>query len=424
MGLTEPGTPLYYPVVSGSQTTLKGGASVGAKKAHEASASATGYLFQCRYALLAGLQVIQEHPDFEISVERFDDVAFESAGEPVKLIQTKHHISKNGNLTDASVDLWKTLLIWAKKADADVDSISRTQFVLLTTACAPEASAASLLRMRDRDEEAADVLLMKVVEHSTNSVNMDAYSVYKALPQDVRLRLLRAITILDGSPNILDVRDDIVRELYHSAGRLHVNQLVERLEGWWFSTVIEALSQPKPAPISVLAIDQRIDELREEFRRDSLPVDFGSSTPPASVVAELDSRPFVLQLRKINVGQVRVEYAIRDYYRASEQRSRWAREDLVVDGELARYEQELVEAWQPRHAAAVEELRPSCTPDDKVLAGQLVFKSAEQEAIYPLRSVRERFLTHGSYHMLSNRYAVGWHPDFSPSQEPGTKEAK
>lgn len=78
---------------------------------HEASASATGYLFQCRYALLAGLQAIAKSPQLEISIEKFDDVGFEVDGEPTQLIQTKHHVGKLGNLTDASVDLWKTLLI-------------------------------------------------------------------------------------------------------------------------------------------------------------------------------------------------------------------------------------------------------------------------------------------------------------------------
>ena len=111
-------------------------------------------------------------------------------------------------------------------------------------------------------------------------------------------------------------------------------------------------------------------------------------------------------------GPRRIEYAIRDYYRASEQRSRWAREDLLLDGELASYEQTLVEAWEPRHAAALDELSLCRPPEMKVALGQAVFKWVEQDASFPLRSVRERFLTHGSYHILSNRFAVGWHPDF------------
>ena len=45
--------------------------------AHEASASAVGYLFQCRYALYAGLRAIPNDPQLEISIEKFDDVGFE-----------------------------------------------------------------------------------------------------------------------------------------------------------------------------------------------------------------------------------------------------------------------------------------------------------------------------------------------------------
>jgi hypothetical protein len=39
--------------------------------------------------------------------------------------------------------------------------------------------------------------------------------------------------------------------------------------------------------------------------------------------------------------------------------------------------------------------------------------------------VRERFLTHGSYHILSNRNAVGWHPEFAtPPEERNDTEEK
>ena len=379
---------------------------------HEASASAAGYLFQCRYALYAGLRAIPNAPQLGISIEKFDDVGFEAQGEPTELIQTKHHIGKQGNLTDASPDLWKTLLIWSKRAAQDTDAPFRMRFVLLTTGAARDASAASFLRMRDRNEAEADKRLLAVAATSKSKDNAVAYQAYASLPDELRLSLLRAIDVLDGSPNIIDVRDEIARELYHAAARDQVDNLVERLEGWWFGVVVKALTGTGPNAIPVLAIDQRVDELREEFKRGALPIDYKTKDPPHAVVAELDKRPFVRQLRRIQIGPSRVEWAIRDYYRASEQRSRWAREDLLVDGELGTYEQELVEAWQPRHAALVDELTPTCPPDKKVQLGQNLFKWAEQDANFPLRSVRERFLTHGSYHILSNRYALGWHPDF------------
>ena len=137
---------------------------------HGAAASAMGYLFQCRYALLAGLQALQDTPQLLISIEKFDDVAFEANGKPTDMIQTKHHIGKTGDLSDASVDLWKTIAVWLAQLAKDIEAPFRMRFVLLSTANAPDKSAASLLRMRGRDEQAADKLLVAAAKSSRNTV--------------------------------------------------------------------------------------------------------------------------------------------------------------------------------------------------------------------------------------------------------------
>jgi hypothetical protein len=75
-----------------------------------AAGSMVGYLYQCREALLLALEETRSFPNLFVSVERFDDVAFEKEGTPQTQLQLKHH-AKAGNLTDASADLWKTLRI-------------------------------------------------------------------------------------------------------------------------------------------------------------------------------------------------------------------------------------------------------------------------------------------------------------------------
>ncbi|PPC61688.1 hypothetical protein C1Y41_17320 [Pantoea sp. ICBG 1758] len=380
--------------------------------AHEASASATGYLYQCRYALLMGLEATLDSPELRISIEKFDDIAFELNGQPVQLVQTKHHKVRTGKLTDSSADLWKTLLIWIKNAESNGGDFLKYRHLLITTGVAPSKSAASLLRTKDRDEARADALLLKVASSSTNSVLNNAFSAYTCLSMESRHALLRSIHVLDSSASITDVKEDIHRELHRAVGRQQIEIFAERLEGWWLDQVIRMLSGQGADNLAVLAIESRIDELREEFRRASLPVDYRVSSPPQEVIPLLNSHPFVHQLRKINLGPARIEYAIRDYYRASEQRSKWVREELLVNDELKTFEQVLVEAWQPRFAAQQDDLSADSNEKERIRSGRELFTWAEQQACFPLRSLREQFLTHGSYHILANRYAVGWHPDY------------
>jgi len=379
---------------------------------HGASESATGYLYQCRYALFAGLKEMANSPDMEISIEKFDDIAFEKNGDPLALIQTKHHLRGIGNLTDASVDFWKTMGIWAGLVAKDPETPFRARLMLLTTGEAPAGSAASFLRVRDRDEDKAHSLLLSAASTSTNATNQNSYKAFRDLPETTRKSLLKAITVLDLSANILDLREDICEQLRFAVPREKVDILVERLEGWWFTMVIRAMTDATPA-IPVTAIENKIDELRESFKRDALPIDFADKTPPAAVVAALDNRPFVHQLRLISIGDRRVEFAIRDYYRASEQRSKWAREDLLIDGEMEVYERHLVEAWEPRFEGMKDELESDCPPTAKIDAGQKLYTWAETEADFPLRTVKERFLCHGSFHILANQCKVGWHPDYT-----------
>ena len=57
-------------------------ASPSLSASHSATASLTGYLFQARYALLRGLEEARRHPGHALSIEKFDDVAFEDTGRP------------------------------------------------------------------------------------------------------------------------------------------------------------------------------------------------------------------------------------------------------------------------------------------------------------------------------------------------------
>jgi hypothetical protein len=99
---------------------------------YDASASALGYIYQVRYALLASLKKMQEVDDpdlYYVSIEKLDDIAFEKEGTPEELLQLKYH-SAPANLTDKSPDIWKTLRIWAEAIKNDEDIFKNSSFYL------------------------------------------------------------------------------------------------------------------------------------------------------------------------------------------------------------------------------------------------------------------------------------------------------
>ncbi|MDE2442173.1 MAG: hypothetical protein KGP14_14225, partial [Betaproteobacteria bacterium] len=166
----------------------------------DATASMVGYLYQCRFALFKAIEATRDAPGADISIERFDDVAFEQNGDPVELIQTKHHLAGKGSLSDASTDLWKTLRVWAERIAADPATVFSSRFFLITTATAPVGSAASLLRADGRNETDALALLEASAAASTSATNAPAYQAFAALNPTLRLGLLKAMTVLDAAP--------------------------------------------------------------------------------------------------------------------------------------------------------------------------------------------------------------------------------
>jgi hypothetical protein len=157
-----------------------------------------------------------------------------------------------------------------------------------------------------------------------------------------------------------------------------------------------------------------MSDLREQFKQDALPIDLEllDFNPDDAAVAAHASSVFVHQLNLASAGKRRVTAAVRDYYRAFEQRSRWLRNDLLMVGDVDNYERRLVEEWELNFEAMRDELGDSAADDAKTSAARKVLEWAEKTNI-PIRpAVTEPFVTRGSLHMLADELRVGWHLEF------------
>lgn len=381
-----------------------------ARGTFSAADPALGYLYQCRLALLLALRRVRAGKEFLLHLETLDDVVFESDGSAPELLQTKHHRSTAANLTDSSPDLWKTLRVWCEGTlDGDVSTLS--DLFLITTSRAGDGSAASYLRHSGRDPDKAVERLRSVAQASTNQGNQPAYSSFLALNSSTQLGLLRRVHIVDSSPTILDLDAELFSEVRWAAEREHLDSFLQRLEGWWFRRSLHQLASDRSTPVLSDEFEAQMSDLREQFKRDALPID------EDILAAEVDASDyqnavFVQQLHLVGIGTRRIVAAIREYFRAFEQRSRWVREDLLLVGEIARYERRLVEEWELVFERMKDDLGDSTAEELKTSLASEVYKWVEEKVI-PIRpSVTEPFVTRGSYQLLSDRLQVGWHPDF------------
>nr|GFB38104.1 hypothetical protein [Tanacetum cinerariifolium] len=193
-------------------------------------------------------------------------------------------------------------------------------------------------------------------------------------------------------------------------------EVYSRLEGWWFPKVVAHLIGQSSQPITRLELREAVCDITSKFRHDSLPLDFELARPDEPYFAAHENRQFVRQLRQLNINLNRIRFAVIDYYRAFEQRTRWAQEDLLIDDELFTYEQKLKEQWERWIADITDEFDDLEDSNQCVKFGQQVY-DAMRAASLPIRlnmPTGHEYVMRGSYHMLADEQPphVYWHPKF------------
>lgn len=375
--------------------------------------SLIGYLFQCRYALLESLQRLRKSEEFIVSIETHDDVVFESEGNPPELLQTKHHINRLSDLNDFSPDLWKSIRIWAEETSNSAIPEGST-FFLITTAQASQGSAAHYLKVDEsRNVSKAIERLEAIAESSTNKENIKGVIAFQCLNLEQKMKLINSIFIIDGTPSILDLDAELKEAIFPAVDKKFTSSFIQRLEGWWLRRAIRHLAKRDSKPILSEEIYSELMSLREQFKQENLPVD---EDILAAIVDESSYQDYVFvhQLRIIEIGNSRIFHAIRNYFRAFEQRSRWVREDLLLVGDLSIYDDRLVEEWDLMFQIMREDMGDKATEEAMKAAARTLYKWIETGEHRSIRQgVTEPFVARGTYHILADEKRVGWHPKFA-----------
>lgn len=383
----------------------------GAASQFSAAEPGLGYIFQSRYALLRMFELPE---DGEVYIERNDDVEFVAADGQLSLGSLKHK-AVGERLSDLSVDFWKSVRVWVNfyKSSGRVGSSAR--FILYSTASVSPGSflqhfvgggGSSVLRTTD-----ASAALALSTSKDIDKVKADLEGLTVVEAQDFygRITISPSTPRIDDIPALIDQRLRTTRKEDRAA-------LFSRLEGWWSDLVIRVLTGRLAPSIKVQDVSDQLVLLAEQFRADNLPIDF-QNKKPGDIDPSNDKRTFVVQLHALKLSERRIQHAIIDYYRAFEQRSLWARERLVIAGEIEEYEDRLVEEWDRHKAIVCEKITETSHEDACIEVGNALYLWALNNTSH-LR-IRERvtepYVVRGAFQMLANDRPiprVHWHPRF------------
>lgn len=379
---------------------------------HGAAGAALGYLYQTKLALLELLRADGSVPGAGLSLELFDDVAWEAEGQPLELIQAKHTLRGGRALTDAAAPWWSAIAVWLDAGPvADPDA---PRLVLVTNARTPPGSALHSLRPGTRDEPEADRLLLEAASADGAAGTAGTRGRVAALTAADRKALIGRITVLDGAPDVTGVDEEVARLLRLVTPPGRERPFLDQIWGRWWDVAVRLLRRE----IRTVTSEQWIavvNAVRDEFTAGRLTTTVAEpgEAARAGLEADMGQRTFVHQLRWVGAPNAILRRCIIDYYRSAQQQHAWVEDSLVALHELDGFHDRLKQEWELAFAFETARLPPDADEEQRASAGRALLEAMlGQTRVWLRDSYQEPFLGRGVLHELADREDVGWHPDF------------
>ncbi|MEZ0076298.1 ABC-three component system protein [Planotetraspora sp. GP83] len=382
-----------------------------AQGSHNAAPNAIGYQHQTWWALVELLRSGPDRPDSAISLELYDDIAWDQAGTPTELLQVKHHQGSHRALTDRATDVWKTFQVWMDTASPG--NPDGPTLVLVTTQVAGEGSAMAALRALGRNEETALDRLEAVAREAGSETTRTTRQKFLDLAASERRTFLHRIRVVDGSAHVEDVHAAVRACLQWTLPTGHEELFLSMVWQWWDSQAL-ALLQGRLDSLDVGAAQAAIADIRDQFTRENLPTLIHLAEVNEDEISEqYRTRPFVQQMKWVAYPPRNLQKAIVDYYRAYTQAVQWVDEDLIGVAELTRFEDELVDEWEREFEWMLDGLDEDADDAAKRAVGKELLRTLLAQTGIAVRSrYNDPFFARGQRHILADSGRIGWHADF------------
>lgn len=390
-------------------------------KEHSAEGAALGFWYQSFYALRTLVMLTTD--DAAIGVEQLDDVELKADGQTL-LYQLKHSISAAPvSITIKSTPLWRTMKVWI---DA-LPSLNLAETTLHLVTVGGISAESSLSALTDLEADRSDLVAAMTAEaNRVIEARQAAAKANKALPyadrvdgcaaflglsEPERLNLLRRVQIRPDSPTVAEVEQEIAGH-FHIVLPAHRPAVATRLIEWWDRQIVYALCGERERVITRAELQAQIMAIVADLEQGKLVPEFETVSQPE------DYQPDSMLARQIELVKGKsfdLERAIREEWKAREQRARWLAGNPAMATRITEYDHILREHWADRHAEMVD----SCAAlqdDEKCASGLNLLRWTHNDAPTTVRPIAEgwgaAYYVRGSYQVLAINLKVGWHPEY------------
>ncbi|WP_029007241.1 ABC-three component system protein [Azospirillum halopraeferens] len=389
---------------------------------HAAEAAALGFYYQAFFALLTLLA--QDTDNAAIGIEQLDDVELKTDGHTL-LYQLKHSISTTPPaVTLKSRALWRTMKVWIDILPAL--TLSETTLNLVAVGGIPSDSPLKALTNLDADRAELVEAMKKEAQHVVDARaaavkaekplpyadRVDGCEAFLALSETERLNLLRRTRVLDDSPAVPQIEDNIAEHLKILPAEQRP-MVAKRLVEWWDRQIIYTLCDKRDRIISRTELQQQISAIIGDIEQGKLLPDFETVNPPE------DYQPDSVLARQIRLVEGKpsdLAKAIREEWKAREQRSRWLNGNPGMATTIHEYDRVLEEHWSDRHCQMVEDCA-GLGDKEKCAHGLKILRWTHEEAPNIVRPIAQNwnaaYYVRGSYQVLAINLKVGWHPEYA-----------
>ncbi len=389
--------------------------------AHAADAAALGFWYQALYALLT--LVAHTTDDAAIGIEQLDDIELKADGHTL-LYQLKHSLSAAPPaITLKSRALWRTVKVWVDVLPSL--NLAETTLHLVTVGGIPTDDSLTVLT----DPDAARIELVaamtaeaeRVIEARADATKakeklpygdrVDGCRAFLDLTETGRLNLMRRTVIHPDSPNVAEVEQRIARHL-HILPPEQRAIVARRLVEWWDRQMVYSLCGERERVITRVELQNQISVIVADIEQGKLVPEFETVSHPE------DYQPDSMLARQIELVRGKpsdLEKAIREEWKAREQRARWVDGNPAMATKISEYDFVLREHWSDRHTQMGEECA-ELKDEEKCAFGLKLLRWTHNDAPTTVRPIAQgwgaAYYVRGSYQVLAINLKVGWHPDY------------